>query len=159
MSSMSIMSIMSSGSSGSSKSNKTQGGNTTRDGPHIITRFSLPNEPTPHQLRSLPAGSLLALRSYLEGLKDSYISNLNNHRASIPSTIRRQAGSTLRLVVQILAIYKLNSCVNKYHNILSSSFLEPFDKICHAITYAADSFNKRGYRVCNKHGNKVNMSA
>ncbi|KAL5332157.1 hypothetical protein BJX70DRAFT_384991 [Aspergillus crustosus] len=133
---MSIVSIMSSGSSRSSKSNKTQG----------------------------------ALRSYLEGLKGSYISNLNNHRASIPSTIRRQAGLTLRLVVQILfemeitafltsAIYKLNSCINKYHDILSSLFLEPFDKICHAIMYAADSFNERGYRVCDEYSNKVDMSA
>ncbi|KAL5332145.1 hypothetical protein BJX70DRAFT_385012, partial [Aspergillus crustosus] len=141
---------------------------------YIITHFSLPNEPTPHQLHSLPAGSLLALRSYLEGLK---------------------AGSTLRLVVQILfemeitalltayrlifeainqqaldirafelcilqsAIYELNSRVDEYHNILSSSFLEPFDKICHAITYAADSFDERGYRVCDEHGNEVDMSA
>ncbi|KAL5332237.1 hypothetical protein BJX70DRAFT_384745, partial [Aspergillus crustosus] len=160
-----------------------------------ITRFSLPNKPTSYQLRSLPVGSLLALRSYLKGLKSSYISNLNNHRASIPSTIQHQARSTLRLIMQILfkieitallttyrlifkatnqqalnirafklrilqsAIYKLNSHINKYHNILSSSFLEPFNKICHAITYAADSFDERGYRVCDKHGNKVNMSA
>ncbi|KAL5332163.1 hypothetical protein BJX70DRAFT_384961, partial [Aspergillus crustosus] len=140
---------------------------------YIITHFSLPNEPTPHQLCSLPAGSLLALRSYLKGLK---------------------AGLTLRLVVQILfkikitalltayrlifeatnqqaldvrafelrilqsAIYELNSRVDKYHDILSLLFLEPFDKIYHAIMYAADSFDERGYHICNEYGNKVNMS-
>ncbi|KAL5332189.1 hypothetical protein BJX70DRAFT_384881, partial [Aspergillus crustosus] len=64
-----------------------------------------------------------------------------------------------KLCILQSAIYKLNSRVDKYHDILSSLFLEPFNKICHAITYAADSFDKRGYRVCDKYGNKVNISA
>ncbi|KAL5332254.1 hypothetical protein BJX70DRAFT_384677, partial [Aspergillus crustosus] len=93
-------------------------------------------------------GSLLALRSYLEGLK---------------------AGLTLRLIVQILFKIEITALLTIHGLIFEATNqqaldirafkLQPFDKICHAITYAADSFDERGYRVCDEHGNKVDMSA
>ncbi|KAL5332108.1 hypothetical protein BJX70DRAFT_385129, partial [Aspergillus crustosus] len=119
-------------------------------------------------------GSLLALRSYLKGLKARStlrlvvqilfkieITALLTTYRLIFEAINQQALNIRAFKLHILqsTIYKLNSRVNKYHNILSSSFLEPFNKIYHAIMYAADSFDERGYRIYNKYGNKVNMSA